>query len=105
MQQSVLVGMASNIGASVDNSGGRGQLLGGRREAVQYHGRGRKTSRGRDEKGERGRGTAGSRGRGEMGNHGRREVGHQGQGRGAMSSKEKRGLLGSPPKPARSPGQ
>ena len=100
MQQSVLVGMASNIGSSVDNSGGRGQLLGGnhkRGEAFQYHGRGRGV------KGERGRGKAGSRGRGLVGNHGSREVGHRG--RGAMSSRERRGLLGSPPKPARSPGQ
>ena len=96
MQQSVLVGMASNVGASVDSSGGRGQLLGGnhkRGEAFQYHGRGRGV-----------KGEGGSRGRGELGNHGSREVGHRG--RGAMlSSKERRGLLGSPPKPARSPGQ
>jgi len=100
MQQSVLVGMASNIGASVDNSGGRGQLLGGsgeRGETFQYHGRGRGV------KGERGRGKAGGRGRGEVGNHGSREVGHRGSG--VMSSKKRRGLLGSPPKPARSPGQ
>ena len=97
MQQSVLVGMASNIGASVDNSGGRGQLLGERGETFQYHGRGRGV------KGERGRGKAGGRGRGEVGNHGSREVGHRGSG--VMSSKKRRGLLGSPPKPARSPGQ
>ena len=72
MQQSVLVGMASNVGASVDNSGGRGQLVGGnhkRGEAFQYHGRGRGV-----------KGEGGSRGRGEVGNHGSREVEHRGRG-------------------------
>lgn len=102
MQESVLLGMASSTGASVDNSRGRGQLQRG--GAIQYHGRGRVASRGRGVKGEhRGRGKLGSQGRGDVDHLGRREVGHRG--RGVMSSKDRRVLLGSPPKTARSPGQ
>ena len=106
MQESVLFGMASNIGGplNADSSGGR--QLGGihkRGDGVQYHGRGRVTSRGRGVRGTRGRGKVRSQGRGEVDNHGRRGVGNQG--RGEISSKERRVLLGNPPKPARSPGQ
>ena len=104
MQESVMFGMAPNIGGPVNvgNSGGRGHTL-KRGAAVQYHGRGRLTSRGRGVKRTGGRGKVGSRGRGEVDNRGRRGVGNQG--RGEISAKERRVLLGNPPKPGRSPGQ
>ena len=101
MQESVLIGFASQTSGhvNVDNSGGRGQLGGSRNRG--YHGRG--TSRGRGLRGDRGREKGGSRGRGEVVNHGRRGFGAQG--RGVVSAKERRVLLGNPPKSARSPGQ